>query len=585
MVATGQTAPAAGTHPMELEYDNTAAGGGVFSTTAQLLVTPAAVGGGGKGASYIPIPVVNSGQTALTPAQVQTLATDLTNDWTTTVNGFGTGLNPTTDDVVIQVAAGSYGDFDLTGVGPFPNGRRLIIRGAGPGFGHDGWVPTAPAKFERLKWTNCDYVDLMGVQLESESESGFWGVHVLRNSTFCRIRCNSVLGRVSRSLAHLQTAYTTPQQLWDTHNSSDLEFENNVMAGSNSYFGSRANKKTNCPRVLVRGNLFTQSRDDIFQFYFGCTCPDWIIEYNMGPGHQPRYNNRHPDFTQISQQGPLDTQRWIIRHNLLQTTSKSRMDTAAGLPLQGNQSGTGATQGLTKWVWEGNHFGINYKCLNGNGAQNQSTFTHNTLIPTVDMDVAAENNQFPTENWNADGLGFAPHINPNMDWNFVCGYTNNATTSPLRIAGPNGLYLQSSGFQTLRHPDYDWSALSAHLKNFSAAVGNATQRRWDLNGGPYPEDSLEIDNNFGINGTASPRRLEGVRSWEPLSTSRLSWEHNNPCGAFRLYRRWYHLTEYDHQGVWGWPTRAAMDQFDRARHLPGAPAGTYAAETYDANGA
>ena len=540
-VAAGQTVPAVGDYLIQLNYDNTSAGGGVYSETMTVSVRPET----GATDKFIPMPTVNAngGVNFSSVSALKSALDSLDNNWNATMSGWGLPTSGT--EPVLGLAAGQHGDLNWANLGPYP--ERVTVRGAGP-FGRTDYVPTAGTKVGRLLWNNCDDLRLMGVEAEPSNVTTGYNAnnHRFENCNRSEWVRNAIFGEVARNTANLsRTPKAGVQVLIWIDDSFDCKFMHNVLMGSREcVIGKSPNLRAD--RIEFRGNVMAQNHNDLIKFG-DSVCDDWIVADNLGFGKGRNSGTQHRDYIQILGTNATGyARRWLIEGNWVQ--SRTAWGSDAYLAKQAFYWGNGSAGSQATIV--DNFIGSPGKGIQAFHGGAQIRFnTFFIPIETLSSETSAQ--------WTANYTGI--NGSPSCDENIVFSFSGD----PEAYSGPNGIGIKSTGFVASDHAtlsgQYDWSQMGQFLQNFD--------QTWTTD----------------IKSQVSPREEGGVEQYIPKVGTRAHWTHSNPTGSFQLFKRVFDTVNHDHWKDWGWPTAPAAHLYHDTTNAMGGASGTY--QNFDGNGA
>ncbi len=539
-VAAGQTAPAPGSYPLQIVYDNSAIqGGGVYAETFDIVVSTVVIGGTAK---FIEIPAINTNNNVAfsSLSALEDALAALASDWNATMTNWGLQVST---EPVLGLAAGQHGNINWSGHGPFP--KRVTVRGMGP-FSQDGYAPTAGTKFGRVIWDNCKDLRLMGIEAQPASISSGYNTesHKVVNCDRVEWVRNAILGDVARTMSGLATTPKAGTQvlIW-IDKTYDSKFMQNVLMGSREcVIGKSPNVRAD--RIEFRGNVMAQNHNDLIKFGTSI-CDDWIVADNLAMGKGRNSGGQHRDFIQIlGTNGTGYARNWLIEGNWVQSRTSWGADTylAKQAFYWGGNAAASAATILDNFIGSP-----------GKGIQTfhaGATIKFNTFFIPIDT-LATESSG---TSWTANYTGIRPAGGMTTDENIVCG------TGVPEGAGPNGIAISSSGFVASDNPfgTFNWDEMGQYLENYD---------------GTYTTN---------VKTQVSPREEGGVEQYIPKAGTRAHWGHADPTGCFQLFKRVFDASEHDHWKDWGWPCAPAAHLYYDTTNAMGGATGTY--QNFDGDG-
>lgn len=542
-VAAGETAPATGDYAIELVYDNSAAGGGVYAEILNISVRDAT----GATDKFIPIPPVNAngGVYFASISALKSALDNLNTNWNGTMASWGlasTGVEP-----VLGLAAGQHGDITWSNLGPFP--QRVTIRGQGP-FSRDSYTPTAGTKVGRVRWNNIDNLRMMGFEAEPSSISTVYNQsnHRVENCNRIEWVRNAIFGDVARTQSALATTPKAGTQvlIW-LDETDDSKFIQNVLMGSREcVIGKSPNLRAD--RIEFRGNVDAQNHNDFIK-WGDSVCDDWIVADNLAFGKGRNSGAQHRDFIQVLGTNATGyARRWLIEGNWMQSRTAWGSDTylAKQFAYWGGGSANSEATILDNLVGSP---GKGVQSWHGGATVKFNSF----FIPIDTLGAQSSNGR-----WTANFSGIRAATT--LDENIVFSYTGSPTG-----AGPNGIGVQNSGFigadnESAFGVTWNWDQMGQFLENYDDTYSSIAS----------------------ITSDVSPNEEGGLDQYKPKVGTRAHWDHADPTGCYQLFRRVFDEVDHDHWKDWGWPTAPACHLHYDLNNAAGGASGTY--ETFDGDG-
>ena len=537
-VATGQTAPAAGTYSIQLRYDNSAiTGGDIYVETITITVNAVTA----NTLRYIQPVVANTPNTSLTISQLQTELSNLTNSWNTTMSNYGlatSGVEP-----VLQLAATDFDtDLILSNYGPFP--ERVHIRGQGT-YSRNAWRPTLNGtNVNRLRVTNCE--DLSIWLLYAAHPNG----HEVINCDDVHLMRMCTHNDVAESVAAASLTPTVSQPAINFDGSTNIQARQiTIMGTRNNCFGR--NTINNTDNVLLEGIVFDQMGSDGVSWSdtgnnTNWTLKDWICF--------PRFRNPgngHRDASQFGR-NVFNSTGWLYDGVFVGVAGWWGNKNNISFKIQ---QVSGTVVGKLNHTFFDCFCNTAFFAIDGAGGKHSGGgATYCASWPSPAYDEQEERGETGNGAYRANG-GFQAGIGT-VDHNIAVKFT----TFEIDIStGPNGEGIVNAGFVGLRQPQYDWSEYANWFENYN-----------------MPANPLANKEQISPN-----HRDSRIGHWKPKVGCRAHWGHANPVGPYRLMERLFSTTNHDNPHDWGWPTGPLFWITSDSRQECG---GAWDNLTFDANG-